>query len=242
MEQGARQAEVYDDFSGNELDPQRWVVGQMIHEGQVLWTWRDDNLRVWVEGGRARLEIPEFSLRHEQVQMFDNPKALFCSTKIWSLGEGPISFRTRMGGLVTGDPDDHRDGFASFNVLDFTTGTVLDVISNGNHIWAVYELLDIPGVDKPVAPFTEVVELDVATAPMQEHDVEVRYDPGSGVAEWLVDGKVLMTREVAMNPQSFFLAFGLITLHPLTEAGSVSVRGQGGQASYGPFVVEGAGE
>lgn len=234
--------ELYDDFSGDELNPEKWRIAQMTTpEGEVIWTWQDENLTTTVGDGRVRLSIPQFSLQHDTVPMFDNPKALYASMKMWQL-DGPVSFKTTIAADITGDKDDYRDGFASFNVLDFATGTVLDIVANGGRLWGIYELLDIPGIDKPREPFAEFIDLGVETGPMQEHEGEVRYHPGNKIAQWVIDGEVRAQKLVEMDPQQFFLAFGIITFHPITDGRSTSLRGQGGRAQFGPVYIEGAAE
>src|SRR2546430_10149020 len=40
-----------------------------------------------------------------------------------------------------GNADDLRDGFAGFNLMDFSTGMIFDFISTGQKIGAMYERL-----------------------------------------------------------------------------------------------------
>ncbi len=233
--------EIYDDFSittpDGEPTPGKWVIGQMVVDGQVIWTWRDENLQVSTGSGYCELNIPVFSAEHHEVGIFDNPKVLFCSSKVWQHGGRPIRFESRMSGEFNGDLSDYRDGFAGFHVLDFNSGTVMDVVGNGNRLWAIVERLPIPGLDSPVEPFIEFHDLGIQSAPGMEHGVAVEYDPQSRMARWIVDGKVGYEREILMNPQSFFLAFGLLTLHEQVDGRSVSNKGQGGRGKWGPFTV-----
>lgn len=230
---------LYDDFGSNTIDPGKWAVGQIPGpDGDPLWTYRDPNLQVRCEDRRCSLDIPRFSLSHDHVPMFDNPKALYVSTRSWEVGREVLSFETTLAArIVNGDAQDHRDGFAAFNVLDFASGTVLDIISSGERVWAILEQLDIPGLQSSVPPFTEIIDLDVQTAPLREHSLKIEYDPTGRWARWYVDGQVRLYREVPMDPRSLQLAFGLITLHPLGPDGSTSLRGQGGTGVWGPFHV-----
>ncbi|MCH7471533.1 hypothetical protein IIA79_01075 [bacterium] len=225
--------ELYDGFTGGKMDPERWEVGQMVQDGQVVWTWRDRNLQVQVEAGCIELSIPVFSLYHDEVGIFDNPKALYFSKKHWPIAEKPVSFKTTLAAEFSGNTTDYKDGFASFHVLDFNTGTVLDVIANGNRLWAIRERLPVPGLASPVEPFIEVIDLGVESSPMQAHEVEIEYDPHTTEARWSVDGVERLRKDVPMDPREVFIALGLLTLHPQENGKSVSCKGQGGRGRWG---------
>jgi Family of unknown function (DUF6081) len=241
MPESAGQVELYDDFKSPGVDggpdPARWVIGQMENEGQVLWVWRDENLQPVVGGGRCALDIPVFSLSHDTVGIFDNPKVLYCTKKLWDTSGGALSFRTRLGGIFNGDDKDYRDGFACFHVLDFVTGTVMDVATSGRKFWAIFERLPIPGLVSPVEPFIDFHDLGVDTEPGHMHDVELWYDPATATGRWLVDGEVKLELHVPMRPQSVFLSLGVLTLWPQVDGKSVSCKGQGGTGLFGPVEV-----
>lgn len=234
--------ELYDDFRApgpdGGPDPARWAIGQMVQDGQVIWTWRDQNLRATVGDGLCRLDIPVFTAQHDSVGIFDNPKALFCTTKLWDTTGPPMSFRTQIGGSYNGDTSDYRDGFSGFHVLDFNTGTVMDVVTNGRKFWAIFERLPIPGLDSPVEPFIDFYDLGVETEPGRLHSAEVWYDPGAATGRWLVDGQVKLEKQVPMRPQSVFLSLGVLTLWPQVDGKSVSCKGQGGTGLFGPVEVQ----
>lgn len=228
---------IYDAFDGPALDAERWVPGAVRLGDEVIWTYADPGLRTTLRGGTCEMAIDKFVLCHHGVQMFDNPKALYFSTRSWLVGQQPLSFTTRLGAEFTGDVSDYRNGFASFNVLDFATGTVMDIVGNGHKLWAITERLDIPGLDSPVPPFSEVVDLQVDTAPLREHVVEVCYDPAAGEARYSVDGTERYRRRIETAPASLMLGMGLITLYPITDGMSTSCRGQGGCGRFGPFTA-----
>jgi hypothetical protein len=229
---------LYDDFSTPKQDPNKWTVAEVRNGDQLLWRYQDDNLHVACVDNRCTLDIPVFSSANDQVPIFDNPKALYLSAKHWDVRTQPISFRTQMACEFNGDPDDYRDGFAAFNVLDFASGTVMDIVSNGHHIWAILEQLDIPGLKTAVPPFIEIVKLEVRTSPLREHTLRIDYNPETHSVCWFVDGHERLRRTIGMRPDSLSLAFGIITLHPLQDGHSTSIRGQGGKGVWGPFEVE----
>jgi hypothetical protein len=238
--------ELYDDFStpgpGGEPDPRKWTIGQMVVDGQVVWTWRDKDLQVQSGPAGCELQIPVFTAQHDTVGIFDNPKVLYCSTGHLRVGDRPLRMQARMACEFNGDLSSYADGFAGFHALDFGTGTVMDVVGNGNRLWAIIERLPIPGLDSPVEPFIEFHDLGLQSAPLQEHLVGIEYDPQRKLGRWLVDGEVRYEREVLMNPQAFFFAFGLLTLHPQVDGRSVSNKGQGGRGRWRDFSYENAAE
>jgi hypothetical protein len=234
---------LYDDFSTPQPDPGKWVVGEIRDGDQLIWRYADPNLQVRCADNRCTLEIPTFSLRHDQVPMFDNPKALYVATRSWDVAREPLTFSTTLGARMTGDAQDYRDGFAAFNVLDFASGSVFDIVTTGERIYAIIEQLALPGVETPVAPFTEMIDLGVKTEPLFEHDLRIEFDPVRRMARFWVDNALQLAREVELDPRQLTLAFGIITLHPLADGGSTSVRGQGGLGVWGAFHVEdGTGE
>lgn len=237
--------QLYDDFStetNGEPDSSKWVVGRMVVDGQVIWTWRDRNLQVECGSGRCKLDVPVFTAQHDEVDIFDNPKILFCSTAHFRIGTEPIRMQAKMACEFNGDLSSYADGFAGFHALDFSTGTVMDVVANGNRLWAIIERLPIPGLDSPIEPFIEFHDLGIESAPLKEHLVGIEYDPAARRGRWLVDGEVRYEREIQMNPQTFFFAFGLLTFHPQVDGKSVSNHGQGGRGSWRDFEYAGAAE
>jgi hypothetical protein len=232
----------YDDFSSETPSPTAWQVARAPLDGGNFWTFADANAVISCRAKRCMIDIPRFSLRNDYVQIFDNPKLLYLSTHVWPTAMGPLTFRTTMTANVSGNPDDYRDGFVSLNVLDFATGMLFDVASNGHHLWAVYERLLIPGAITEEQAFTEVIDLGVDTAPDREHEVGIVFDGAAGKVEYLVDGKLCLTREgVPVLPQTLMAGFGIVTLHPIQNGESVSCRGQGAKGSWGSYEVSAPG-
>jgi hypothetical protein len=229
---------IYDDFSNGQLDPGLWAKGEMWDGDQLVWRWIDPGLKTEVSSGRLTLAVARYSLSHDAVQMFDNPKVLYLSTRAWPIGDRPVKFSCTLAADCTGDLDDIRNGFASFNVLDFATGTVMDIVANGRKVWSITERLDIPGLQEPTPPYSDCCDLEVASAPGQEHEVAVIYDPGAGDVSYQVDGEVRQRRSLPTRPAGVMLGMGLITLYPLEDGRSVSCRGQGGLGRWGRIASE----
>ena len=231
---------LYDGFVSKSVAESKWTIASAPLGDGAFWYWKDDNAAVEAGGGYATIRIPRFSLSHDQVQIFDNPKHLYLATRSWETAGGPLAFKTKLAGECTGDPEDYRDGFASFTVLDFERAMVFDIVTNGHHVWAIYERLLIPGLTIPEQAFTEVVDLGVPTEPMKEHEIEIAFDAASARASFSVDGAVRLTRDnVPAIPRQLTCGFGLITLRPIENGKSVSCLGQGGTCKLGAVWVRG---
>ena len=232
--------EIYDNFGGSALDAAKWQVAAVPLGPDEFWFYRDDNAKVYCEYCLCTIDIPEFSKQHNEVQIFDNPKHLYLATRSWDTGKGPLSFSTTMSGRVNGDPDDYRDGFASFNVLDFASAMVFDIISNGHHLWAIYERLFIPGLTTEDEAFTEVIDLGIQTSPKDLHMLKITYHADANRVAYNVDGIDMLVREnIPVLVKQLTTGFGLITLHPIVNGKSVSCKGQGGKANWSAFSVGG---
>lgn len=229
---------IYDNFAGSSPSEDKWQVAAVPLGQDEFWFYRDDNATVSCGENRCTIDIPMFTKQHSQVQIFDNPKHLFLATRAWETGNGPLSFSTTMSAAVDGHPNDYRDGFASFNVLDFASAMVFDIVSNGSHLWAIYERLLMPGVTTEEEAFTEVVDLGVDTSPEHIHELKITYSAAANSVAYSVDGKEPLVRDNIPVPISqLTTGFGLITLHPIQDGESVSCQGQGGIGSWGAFSV-----
>jgi hypothetical protein len=222
----------YDTFNGPELDPQRWVIGVIRHGEHVVWTYADPGLVTTVRDGACELNIERFKLCHHSVPMFDNPKALYLSLDSWPATTQPLRFGCKLAARFSGDVADYRNGFASFNVLDFATGTVMDIVSNGHRLWAITERLDIPGLVSDVAPYSDVVDLGLDAAPERDYAIEITYDAQKHEVYYSVDGQVRHSRNLPTQPRNLFIGMGLITLYPPEDGMSTSCRGQGGWGRF----------
>ena len=120
--------EIYDDFSGPELDKRKWIPAAVpLGEGK-FWTYQEPNAIVKTAGGRLEITVNPFTRKNDQVQIFDNPKHLYASTYKFSTPPGTIAiFECDMAATAyNAVPGDIYDAFVAFNLFDFDTGMVLD--------------------------------------------------------------------------------------------------------------------
>lgn len=230
----------YDDFSGSTLDTARWMYLEYPMPEGPAWRCAEPNARETMSEGTFTVEVERFELAHDQVQIIDNPKHLVLTTEVFPVPEtGVASFAVDMAATsINGDAHDYRDGFAAFNVLDIETGWVFDVAASSNHVYAIYEMLPVPGAQ--AAPFTYVANNPVAplrTDPGQTHRCEVQLDRGNNSARWLVDDALVFAVDGVRVPSGVRIGLGLFTLHPIVEGASGSLRGQGMSASWSNLSV-----
>lgn len=234
---------IYDDFTGPELDESRWVFLE-YPPGDDGSSWRCDEpgARTRVGEGTLDIHIERFERAHDQVPIMDNPKHLLLSTRAFALPpSGAATFTMDLA--VTSHnaaPRDYRDGFASMNVLDMSSGWVFDACATGDSLFSIYERLPMPGVENP---FTHVVEAPlsgVATQQGQSHTHSVTLDAARGLAQWHVDETLIYQVLGVEIPARVNIGLGIFTLHPILDGKSTSLRGQGLSAWFGPVSVSGA--
>ncbi|RTL66045.1 MAG: hypothetical protein EKK42_18890 [Pseudonocardiaceae bacterium] len=240
MTQIASPTRTYDDFTGSRLDPARWFhLEYPPGPDGTSWRCEEPNARTDVGDGTLDISIERFERAHDQVQIMDNPKHLLLSTESFPVpADGSVTISLEIAATsINATPRDYRDGFASFNVLDMASGWVFDLCATSDQVIAIHERLPLPGVDRT---FTHVIEAPLAgleIAPGLSHAYEVTLDAGRRVAEWRVDGRLMFDVADAEIPGQVSVGLGFITLHPIADGRSRSLRGQGISASFGPIQV-----
>lgn len=235
--------QVYDDFSAAELDPDRWELAAVEHEaGRYVYT--DDNAQVRTGDGKLSIEIQPFSAFHDAVQVLNNPKQLYMSSERLTTPPGSVTtFATSMSITTQGQvPFDLRDAFGTINLLDFTTGMVLDFAATNDTLFVVYERLLLPGITTPEEYFAHRVVLEVATGPGVEHELAIVYDRPTGQARWYVDDQLEYWADTPVEIEGFRLGMGLFSSRDITEwSREEREHGQGAVGRWGPWKVSSSG-
>ncbi len=224
-----------------------WQYGGFSLPDGSFWRYREPNAAVVVEGERMRVTA-QLSRANDQVQILDNAKNMFFSTKRFEIPEkGEIAFEWDMKAHCSGTkPRDLYDGFVSVNLLDFSTGVALDFFTCNDVIASVYALLPFPGVPEPadvenaVKPkyFCDFNELSLPTAPGQLHRYRISYHGGKDEVRFYVDGQeVGAYNEVPVKINGLIIALGLMTEKMIEEGKSVSVHGQVLTGEWGAFTI-----
>ncbi len=224
-----------------------WEYGGFPLPDGTFWRYREPHAVIVVEGERMRATA-KLSRTNDQVQILDNAKNMFFSTKRFEIPEkGEISFEWDMKALCSGTkPHDLYDGFVSVNLLDFSTGVALDFFACNDVIATVYALLPFPGVPEPadlenaVKPkyFCDFNELPLTTAPGQQHRYHITYHRGKDEVRFFVDDQdVGVYTEVPVKINGLIIALGLMTEKPIEQGKSVSVGGQVLSGVWGAFTI-----
>lgn len=226
--------ELIDAFEGPTLDEARWgFLVYPLPDGSH-WTCREPESRTEVAQGKVRIAVDRFQNAYGGHQNIDNCKHLLVAKQTLPVAPTGISgFHCDITAQSTGaNPRDYRDGFVSFNVLDFTTGMVFDICATGDQLFAIYERLPFPGLGEP---FTYIIEAPLEAVPVGPDEVyhsSVLFDPVARRAEWWVNGRKIFAAADAPVPSAVTLGFGFISLHPCVNGQSRSLHGQGLQGSW----------
>src|SRR5690242_2063513 len=96
-----------------------WEYGGFPLPDGTFWRYREPDAVIVVEGERMRATA-KLSRANDQVQILDNAKNMFFSTRRFEIPEqGYISSEWKMKVLCSGTkPQDLYDGFVSVNLLD----------------------------------------------------------------------------------------------------------------------------
>ncbi|MGZ3629723.1 MAG: DUF6081 family protein [Ktedonobacteraceae bacterium] len=224
-----------------------WEYGGFPLPDGSFWRYREPDAVIVVEGERMRATA-KLSRANHQVQILDNAKNMFFSTKRFEIPEhGHISFDWDMKALCSGTkPHDLYDGFVSVNLLDFSTGVALDFFACNDVIASVYALLPFPGVPEPGETentgkpkyFCDFNELPLSTAPGQQHHYRISYHRGKDEVRFFVDEQeVGKYSEVPVKINGLIIALGLMTEKQIEQGKSVSVHGQILSGIWGAFTI-----
>jgi hypothetical protein len=224
-----------------------WEYGGFPLPDGSFWRYREPNAAVVVEGERMRVTA-QLTRAHNQVQILDNAKNMFFSTRRFEVPEhGELSFEWDMSARCEKTAaGDLYDGFISVNLLDLSVGAALDFFACNDVIASVYALLPFPGVPEPPDPadatrpkyFCDFNELSLPTRPGQMHRYRIAYHRGKDEVRYYVDGQQVSDySEVPVKMNGFIIALGLMTEKPIDQGKSVSVHGQVLSGVWGKFTI-----
>lgn len=124
-----------------------WVPAGFDHDGKFI-GYTDDN--AVVEGTSAKLVMTANPYTHKNhiVQVLDNAKQMLFTAQPVDVPEGGlISFEYDLAATGYNTiPGELRDGFCSFNALDFDNGIALDWFTSNDRLCAVYARIPFPQI------------------------------------------------------------------------------------------------
>ncbi len=141
----SRQTYTVGDFDTFGKENAVWVPAGFEYKGNFV-GYTDDN--AVVEGGKDKLVMTAnpYSHKNDVLQVLDNAKQmLFTAQPVEVPDGGRISFEFELAatGYIT-IPGEFRDGFCSFNALDFDSGLALDWFAGDDRLCAVYARIPFP--------------------------------------------------------------------------------------------------
>jgi hypothetical protein len=226
----------YDELSGPELDPARWVTARLPLPTGGEHVALDPGAEVAVGGGEVRVTIPRFSLAH-------SAKYLIFGTRLFELPAArPATFGVDLAvENIGGDPADYRQGMAAFHVFDpEVSKRVFAVVGTSTRVFAMHEQV-APAAGGAGELFYHVVE-----SPYEDFDDdftryragEITLDRSTSTATWRVDGHKVYEAHTFI-PERAMIGFGIWTMLP--ERDGRATGGQGVDARWRRFRVRGAG-
>jgi hypothetical protein len=222
-----------------------WMPGGFPTGDGGFWLYQEPDAVVLIQNGRLRVAAVPYTRSHDQVQILDNAKHMYFSTRTFAPPEGG---RMRVeweqsAQIVNGRPGDLYDGFVSFHLLDLGRGVAANFFVGNEVLATVHARLPFPGVNvarSEAGPrfFAWFDELEGKTAPGETHAYAVEYDSPADTLTWRMDGEVVKRAEAVGGFGPVNLAIGLMTETDIVPGkGSVSCHGQGAVGSWGAIRV-----
>jgi hypothetical protein len=222
-----------------------WVPAAFPAPEGGLWTFAEPNAVVIVQDGRLRVGAVPFTRGHDAVQILDNAKHMYFSTRTF---EAPEGGRLRVdwemsARIADGVAGDLYDAFVSFHLIDMTTGTALDIFAADDVVATVYARLPFPGAPVPrpeTGPryFSLFDEQRGVTRPGELHRYAMIYDRAAAEVVYLMDGDEIGRYAGVLPIGPCLLAMGLMTEKDIDpDKGSHSCHGQGAVGTWGDIRV-----
>jgi Family of unknown function (DUF6081) len=226
-------AQLYDSFTGPELDTARWRHLEYPMPDGPSWVCAEPHARTSVADGALTVEIDRFELEHP-AQLIDNCKHVLLSTESFRLPDsGTMTIAADVTATsVNATPHEHRDGFASLIVIEVSTGLVFDLAATSDRVFAIHERLP---VSDAMPCFTRIVDdplAGLASGPATVHHCSITFDTAARTVRWMVDDTLLFDAAGVQMPQEINVGLGIFTLHPVGAHGSRSLHGQGMHATW----------
>lgn len=236
----AMTAWTYDDFTSDELDPDRWrIMSTTGADGEEV-QYRDRNAQVRTGDGRLELTVNPFTRFHDTDPKQNNAKLMYRSVPRFSVpAAGALTFEVGMGVRTYGQiPHDLLDAYGTVNLFDLRTGIVLNAAATDDTVYAVVERLAVPGLTEPHERYVHRVVLPVATEPGLEHRYAVTYRARTSEAEFSVDGQLVYWARLPVPVAGFHAGMGLFSARDLSRYPRAErEHGQGATGRWGPWRI-----
>jgi len=222
-----------------------WMAAGFPTDDGGFWQYQEPDAVVLIQNGRLRVAAVPYTRSHDQVQILDNAKHMYFSTRSYGAPEsGRMTVEWEQSAqIVGGRPGDLYDGFVSFHLLDLGRGVAANFFVGNDVLATVHARLPFPGAtvsrgDAGPRFFAWFDELEGRTAPGETHAYAIEHDAAAGTLTWRMDGEVVKRAEGVGEFGPVHLAIGLMTETDIVPGkGSVSCHGQGAVGQWGAIRV-----
>ena len=225
--------------------PRAWIPARFpAPEGGIAVLQEPDAVIV-VQDGRLRVAAVPFTRSHDRVQVLDNAKHMYFSTRTFEAPPGgSLEVEWEMAAAISrGRPGDLYDGFVSFHLLNPAGGVAVDVFAGNEELATVYARLPFPGSDAPRPAkgprfYSVFDEVRGRTRAGEMHAYAMLHDRAARSLEWKMDGELLKRLDDVDDLGPCHLVMGLMTEKDIVPGkGSVSCHGQGAVGTWGRIRV-----
>lgn len=222
-----------------------WMPGGFPTADGGFWQYQEPDAVVLIQNGRLRVAAAPYTRHHDEVQILDNAKHMYFSTRTFGAPEGGrlcVEWE-QAAQIVNARPGDLYDGFVSFHLLDLGRGVAANFFVGNDVLATVHARLPFPGVSvarSETGPrfFAWFEELEGRTAAGETHRYAIEHDGAAGSLSWRMDGEVVKRAENVGGFGPVHLALGLMTEKDIVPGkGSVSCHGQGAVGTWGAIRV-----
>jgi hypothetical protein len=230
---------VYDDFTGTGIDENLWQFLTIPSSGGS-WRCFESAAETCVGEGTLDIYAPRFTQKRSREPVVDNLKHQLVSMESFFTRDTEVLFAFDMATTSFGAiPTDHRDGFASFMLLDTRSGWSFCVCSHGSRDFALYDCLRSSN-RSPAS--TRVIDVPVAATHFVEssHHHEILIDGRNGSLDWWTDGQIACRVQGVDVPSRLNIALGVATLGSVERTVAQTYGPESGlSVSFGPVSIQG---
>jgi hypothetical protein len=222
-----------------------WMPAGFPTRDGGFWQYQEPDAVVLIQNGRLRVAAAPYTRHHDEVQILDNAKHMYFSTRTFAAPEGGrMSVEWEQSAqIVNGRTGDLYDAFVSFHLLDLGRGVAANFFVGNDTVATVHARLPFPGVQVPRSEsgprfFAWFEELEGRTREGETQRYAIDHDGCARTLTWRIDGEVVKCAEGVGPFGPVHLALGLMSEKDIVPGkGSVSCHGQGAIGTWGAIRV-----
>ena len=164
-----------------------WMPGGFPTGDGGFWQYQEPDAVVLIQNGRLRVAAVPYTRHHDEVQILDNAKHMYFSTRTFGAPEGGrLCVEWEQSAQIVGArPGDLYDAFVSFHLLDLGRGVAANFFVGNDVLATVHARLPFPGVSVARSEsgprfFAWFEELEGRTAAGETHRYAIEHDACGG--------------------------------------------------------------